>query len=106
MGLKMNEENKPCPLCGEKAIEGYDEEELKYTFECYPCGLILTGDMEVKETERIWNRRQPHPEIKKAYHESKAFEKIINDENINKEKYSLKMAFVFWGAIRKACENE
>jgi hypothetical protein len=60
----MSEENKACPLCGEKAIEGYNEEEMKYTFECHPCGLILTGDCEVKETEKIWNNRQPDPRIK------------------------------------------
>jgi len=59
----MSEENKPCPLCGEKVIEGYNEDEMKYTFECYPCGLILTGDCEVKETEKIWNKRQPDPII-------------------------------------------
>lgn len=61
--IKLTEELKPCPCCGNNAhmkqfASGIFKKTTVFYVECYVCKLRTSVELEVYEAERKWNYRR------------------------------------------------
>jgi Lar family restriction alleviation protein len=61
--IKLTEELKPCPCCGNNAhmkqlTSGIFKKTTVFYVECYMCKLHTSVELEVYEAERKWNNRR------------------------------------------------
>ena len=74
----MNEELKPCPCCGSKrAYRHRMASNNRSRIYCFDCGIGTPYFLDIKDAEKVWNRRAGGIKLAEARNE---FMDVVYDE--------------------------